>query len=126
MDTILITFAIMKKQNKLQPPHIGTMLKNFYVERKVNKAGLARAIIKNKSTVQTYDTRSSLPCRVLWDISVAVQHNFFADLAAQLPQTYTTNVPEDTTQADRIAQLEEENKILAGQLELLKGVMGKG
>jgi hypothetical protein len=43
-----------------------------------------------------------------------------------LPQTYTTNVPEDTTQAQRIAQLEEENKILAGQLELLKGVMGKG
>lgn len=126
MDNILITFASMKKQNKLQPPHIGTMLKNFYVERKVNKAGLARAIVKNKSTVQTYDTRSSLPCRVLWDISVAVQHNFFADLAAQLPQAYTTNVPEDTTQAQRIAQLEEENKILAGQLELLKGVMGKG
>lgn len=115
----------MKKQNKLQPPHIGNMLKNFYVERKVNKAGLARAIVKDKSTVQTYETRSSLPCRVLWDISIAVQHNFFADLAAQLPKAYTTNVPEDTTQAQRIAQLEEENKILAGQLELLKGVMGK-
>jgi hypothetical protein len=115
----------MKKQKKLQPPHLGNMLKNFYVERKVNKAGLARAIAKDKSTVQTYDTRASLPCRVLWDISVALAHNFFADIAAQLPQTYTTNIPEDTTQAQRIEQLEEENKILSGQLELLKGVMGK-
>lgn len=115
----------MKKQKKLILPHIGNMLKQFYAERKVNKAGLARAIVKSKATVQTYGTRDSLPCRVLWDISVAVQHNFFADIAAQLPQTYTTNLPEDTTQTQRIAQLEEENKILSGQLELLKGVMGK-
>lgn len=115
----------MKKQKTLQPPHIGNMLLEFYMERKVNKSGLARAIAKDKSTVQTYETRASLPCRVLWDISIAVEHNFFADLAGQLPQTYTTNIPEDTTQAQRIAQLEEENKILLGQLELLKEVMGK-
>lgn len=66
----------MKKQKKLQPPHIGNMLKKFYVARKVNKAGLARDILKDKSTVQTYETRASLPCHVLWDISVAVEHNF--------------------------------------------------
>ena len=115
----------MKKQKVLQQPHIGKMLKSFYLARKVNKSGLARDISKSKATVQTYETRASLPCRVLWDISVAVRHNFFADIAAQLPQTFTTNQPEDTTQAQRIAQLEEEVKILTGQLELLKGVMGK-
>lgn len=62
---------------------------------------------------------------MLWDPCVAVEHNFFADLAAQLPQTYTTNVPEDTTQAQRIVQLEEQVKVLSGQLELMKKVVGK-
>jgi hypothetical protein len=56
---------------------------------------------------------------------VAVEHNFFADLAAQLPQTYTTNVPEDTTQAQRIAQLEEENRILKTKVDTLLAVVGK-
>lgn len=115
----------MKKQETLKMPHLGNILSRFYVERKVNKSGLARAIAKDKSTVQKYDTRASLPCRILWDISVAVKHNFFADLAAQLPETYTTNLPEDNTQAQRIAQLEEENKIMAAQLKMLKEVMGK-
>ena len=115
----------MKTQQKLTLPHIGNILTTFYKTRKINKTALARAIHRAKPTVHKYDTRSSLQCNVLWDISVAVQHNFFADLAAKLPPTYTTNKPEDTTQAQRIAQLEEENKILTGQLELLKEVMGK-
>jgi len=42
---------------------------------------------------------------------------FFADLAAQLP--------EDNTQAQRIAQLEVENKIMATQLKILKEFMAK-
>lgn len=115
----------MKKQPKQTLPHIGNMLNTFYKTRKVNKAALARAIHRAKPTVHKYSNRSSLQCSVLWDVSVALEHNFFADLAAKLPQTYTTNIPEDTTQAQRITQLEEENKILAVQLELLKGVMGK-
>lgn len=115
----------MKTQKKLIPPHIGNLLRAYYKTNRINKAGLARVMSRSRSTVQDYEDRSSLQCNVLWDISVAVEHNFFADLAAQLPQTYTTNVPEDFTQAQRIAQLEEEVKTLTGQLELLKGVMGK-
>ena len=115
----------MKIQKKLLLPHIGNMLKAFYTERKINKAALARAIHRAKPSVHNYEKRDNLPCKIIWDISVALQHNFFADIAAQLPQTYTTNVPEDTNQAQRIAQLEDENRILFVQLELLKGVMGK-
>jgi len=115
----------MKSQKKLMLPHLGNMLKAFYNERKVNRAALARAINRAKPTVHEYESRDSLQCKVVWDISVALQHNFFADLAAQLPQTYTTNIPEDTAQTERIAQLEDENRMLVGQLELLKGVMGK-
>ncbi len=115
----------MAAKKELNAPNIGSMLRVHYKKRKINRAALARKLNLHRVTVANYDARSSLQVRILWDVAVALQHNFFADIAAQLPPAYTTNIPEDTTQAQRIAQLEEENKILAGQLELLKGVMGK-
>jgi len=116
----------MKTQKKLIPPHLGNLLKTYYKTNRINKSGLARAMNRSRATVQDYEERKSLQCNVLWDICVAVEHNFFADLAAQLPQTYTTNVPEDTTQAQRIAQLEEENRILKTKVDTLLAVVGKG
>src|SRR5690606_20567394 len=116
----------MKIQKKLIPPHLGNLLKTYYKTNRINKSGLARAMNRSRATVQDYEERKSLQCNVLWDICVAVEHNFFADLAAQLPQTYTTNVPEDTTQAQRIAQLEEENRILKTKVDTLLVVVGKG
>jgi hypothetical protein len=116
----------MKTQKKLIPPHLGNLLKTYYKTNRINKSGLARVMNRSRATVQDYEERKSLQCNVLWDICVAVEHNFFADLAAQLPQTYTTNVPEDTTQAQRIAQLEEENRILKTKVDTLLAVVGKG
>ena len=115
----------MATKEEVKAPNIGSMLRTHYNNRKINRATLARKLNLHRVTVAKYDARTSLQVRILWDVAVALQHNFFADIAAQLPQTYTTNIPEDTTQTQRIAHLEEENKILAGQLELLKGVMGK-
>lgn len=115
----------MKTQKKLILPHLGNLLKTYYKTNRINKSGLARAMNRSRATVQDYEERKSLQCNVLWDICVAVEHNFFADLAAQLPQTYTTNVPEDTTQAQRIAQLEEENRILKTKVDTLLAVVGK-
>lgn len=115
----------MKTQKKLIPPHLGNLLKTYYKTNRINKSGLARVMNRSRATVQDYEERKSLQCNVLWDICVAVEHNFFADLAAQLPQTYTTNVPEDTTQAQRIAQLEEENRILKTKVDTLLAVVGK-
>ena len=116
----------MAAKEEVKAPNIGSMLRTYYKKHKINRAALARKLNLHRVTVAKYDARSSLQVHILWDVAVALQHNFFADLAAQLPKSYTTYVPEDTTQAQRIAQLEDENKILAGQLELLKGVMGKG
>lgn len=115
----------MKTQKKLIPPHLGNLLKTYYKTNRINKSGLARVMNRSRATVQDYEERKSLQCNVLWDVCVAVEHNFFADLAAQLPQTYTTNVPEDTTQAQRIAQLEEENRILKTKVDTLLAVVGK-
>ena len=112
-------------QNTFILPNVGNMLKNYYSANRVNKAALARRINRTSTTVQKFHTRRSLQCNVLWDISVALQHNFFADIAAQLPQSYSTNLPETNDPAKRIAQLEEENKTLTSHLELLKEIMSR-
>jgi len=53
-------------------------------------------------------------------------HNFFADLAAQLPSEFTTNAPDPTQPLqERIAALEEENKVLTTKVETLMAVVGK-
>jgi len=49
------------------------------------------------------------------------------DLAAQLPSEFTTNAPDPTLPLqERVAVLEEENKLLTAKVETLMAVMGKG
>jgi len=51
----------------------------------------------------------------------------FLDLAAQLPPEYTTNAPDPTLpMQERIAALEEENKLLQTKVETLMAVVRKG
>lgn len=115
----------MVTKNESTAPNTGVMLRALYKKRKINRAALARKMNLHRSTVVNYDERSSLQVRVLWNLAVALGHNFFADIAAQLPPTYATNLPEDSTQAQRIAQLEEENKMLNAKVETLMAVIRK-
>jgi hypothetical protein len=56
-----------------------------------------------------------------------MKHNFIKDLAAQLPPVFTTNAPDPTLPLqERIAALEEENKLLNAKLEKLQAVLRKG
>ena len=114
----------MAKKIDLQLPHIGSMLKVHLDKRHIDHARLARAMNKNRTTVWKYDQRDSLQLKILWHLCTVLKHNFFADIAAQLPADYTTNVSPDTATIDRMAQLESENRDLKMQLDLLKEVRG--
>lgn len=55
-----------------------------------------------------------------------IRHNIFMDLAAQLPPDFTTNAPDPTLPLqERIAVLEEENKVLTTKVETLMAVVKK-
>jgi len=77
-------------------------LKNF------TKAGIARKLGRKQSTVSLHIQKTSLQTYILWEFGVALNHNFFADLAAQfaqatgtpyavLPQTPSKNLKNKTT-----------------------------
>ena len=108
-------------------PHLGVLLNQFMEARRTRKSSLSIILGINPSGITRFIKKPSLQCQVLWRFSYALNHNFFQDLAAQLPPTFTTNAPDPTLPLqERIAALEEENKLLNAKLETLKEVMRKG
>ena len=117
-----------KSKFKIQKnsPHIGEMLSARIKARRISKAAVSRAMNRAPETILRFTQRPSLQTEILWQLCTVMKHNFFADLAAQLPTDFTTNAPDPTLPLqDRIAAFEEENKLLNAKVETLMGVMGK-
>ena len=100
-------------------PHTGEMLKALYKKRRISKAALARKINRRASTLASFAKNHTIQTAVLWELSHALKHNFFADIAAQLPAEYATNVEANTTNTDRITQLERQVELLEAEKNVL-------
>ena len=103
--------------------HFGHLFKSFIKSRKISKASLARKISRDDSTILYYQKHASVQIAIVWQLSHALKHNFFADIAAQLPSTYTSNVSIDNSKDLRIAQLENELAISKAKYDALAEVM---
>lgn len=107
-------------------PHIGLMLKTYLRQKRLRRAVLARRLGKSYSTVYKYQETQNMHTHILWELCIILKHNFFHDLAAQLPPEFTTNAPDPTLPLqERIAALEEENKLLRTKVETLMAVVKK-
>ncbi|MBT0607895.1 hypothetical protein [Aequorivita echinoideorum] len=105
-------------------PNVGEMLNAHLTAQNVPKAALCRNMDRHPKYLQADVKKTSLKTELLWHYSLALGHNFFADLAAQLPDYFTTNVPDPTLPfKQRIDQLEEEVKLLNVKVEILEGVL---
>lgn len=105
--------------------HVGELLKNYIDTNKIYKSALARKLQRKDSAIIRYQHSASIQINILIDISHALKHNFFSDIAAQLPSAYSTNAPIDNSKEARIAQLEKEIDLLKAKnealMEALKG-----
>lgn len=116
-----------KYRQKNSSPHLGQLLKEHITKHQVYRSSLARHMERQPSTIEYYLKKPTLHTSILWEIATALKHNFFADLAAQLPPDFTTNAPDLTVPLqERIATLEEENKLLNAKVETLMAVVRKG
>ena len=119
--------AKSKFKSQKNSPHIGEMLSERIKKRRISKAAVSRAMQRAPETVHRFTKRHSLQTEILWQLCTVMKHNFFADLAAQLPPAFTTNAPDPTLPLqEQIAALEEENKLLTTKVETLMAVVGKG
>ncbi|MBJ7428212.1 MAG: hypothetical protein JHD28_04545 [Bacteroidia bacterium] len=85
-----------------------------------------RSIQKPQNTTVRYQKQESLQSSVLMALCHALKHNFFADIAALLPQEYTTNAPTNSEQTNKIAELEQEIIMLNREKNLLLEALKKG
>jgi len=103
--------------------HFGHLFKSYIKLKKISKAALARKINRDDSTILHYQKQASIQISIVWQLSQALKHNFFADMAAQLPDSFSTSVPADTTKDERIAELEEQLKLTQAKYDALVEVM---
>jgi predicted nuclease of restriction endonuclease-like (RecB) superfamily len=106
----------------------GKILADYIQKNKISKTELGREINRNGLSVLNYTRNISIQTGILIDICYAVKHNFFSDIADQLPTDFTKMEPKNLSflsqKNELIAQLEEENKVLKIQNELLMKLRG--
>ena|SRR5436190_23303416 len=105
----------------------GKLLNEFVTKNKITKADLGRQIGRDGLTVSNYLKSESIQTNTLLEICHATKYNFFQDLASMLPQDFQdSGITNDViSEKDRlIAQLQEENKVLKIQNEVLMKVRG--
>lgn len=104
-----------------QLPHIGNLVAEIMKQKKVTVAEVARKLGVTSSSVANYLRNDSLQIRILWQLGLALEHNFLAELMDFLPEN-VLNASESslqksiTTQASEIIDLKKEIEIYKGIL----------
>lgn len=116
--------------NTIKAPHTGSVLKTFLGRKGVSKAAVAQKLGYNTTCVYAYFKRPTMQVSLLWKLSILLGHNFFKDIAEQLPADLSNNVPPDTTKDrllaakdEQIAALQKENERLVMERDILKEVL---
>jgi hypothetical protein len=106
----------------------GKMILDFITKNRMSKTELGNKIDRTALSILGYTRNKSVQTGILLSICNATKHNFFRDIADQLPDDYTYIKPEDMTLHNEkdylIAQLQEENKVLKIQNEVLMRIKG--
>ena len=116
----------MKGENKYllhkgaEMPHLGELLQKHIAERRIYQSALARVMDRVPKTIQYYKKNHSIQAAILWELSHALKHNFFADLADELPDTFSRSNNNIVEQKDKeIAVLQAEIVRLQQDKDLL-------
>jgi len=97
-------------------PHNGKFLQDYIKKNGVNRAELARKLNVSNTTVYQYAESSSLQLSVLWKSSLALNHNFVAELSELLPVEYSSK---------RETELKNKIKVLETELEIKTSIYEK-
>ena len=102
----------------------GELLITYFKNNAMQSTRLAELLGITPQTITKYKERTSLRTDRIEAISYALKHNFFQDLANHLPREFTVNADLNSANQELIAQLQEENKVLRIQNELLMKLKG--
>jgi len=117
------------KRKPIDPPHLGQLLRAYEKAHRISQAAWARAQGVDSRQVLRYLNRPDMSVHTLFKICQVLQHNFLAEIAAQLPPDYPPE-PADNPLAEKVDRLQQENERLRTQVATLKEALalvgGKG
>ena len=97
--------------------HIGNMLKAYVKEKRIFKAGWAKQMGVSAGSVESFVKKTNTTVTTLFNTCQVLNYNFFADIAAMLPQLPHANSKIDNTQLEA---LQKENETLKVQIATLE------
>lgn len=116
----------MAKSTVKPPIHIGELVKEYLESKRIFKSALSRKINKRDTDILRYQKSVSLKTEVLFLLSDALEHNFFADIATLLPSHYSSTTPVDRSKDEIIENLTKQIELLKAREEvLLEALKGK-
>jgi DNA-binding Xre family transcriptional regulator len=102
----------------------GALIQTYVYKNRIAKTDLGASIGRSGLAILRFMRNESIQTSILLDICYALKHNFFKDIANQLPDDFTTTNPADQRLISEkdllIAQLQEENKVLKIQNDVLR------
>jgi hypothetical protein len=105
--------------------HFGEMLHSYFEDKRIRRAVLARLLNLGLKALMQHEKNESIQTKRLLEICTHLKHNFFMDIALMLPSEYSTTQNFFEEKDKRIAQLEEELKLITAERDVLLKVMGK-
>lgn len=105
------------------PIHVGEMLKKYIDSKRIFKSSLARKLNRSDSTILQYQKGKTMQIAILVELTHALKHNFFSDIAALFPPEYSSSEAVDNSKDLRIAELEQKILILEAEKAVLVSVM---
>lgn len=111
------------KGNTIPGLDVGKLIRGQQMRQRVTHAVLARRLKRNQSAIKRVLYNSSVQTYLVWELSVALKHNFFADLAQQLDAATEGKLEKQTTELEELkleyARVKEERDYLRKAVDLL-------
>jgi hypothetical protein len=70
--------------NRIKTLNIGLMVRRVMKQKHKNKMDIAKVLTRNHGTISRIVKGRSMQAYLVWELSLALKHNFFNDLAEQL------------------------------------------
>ncbi len=106
--------------------NVGEIVKNYIDTNRIFKSSLARKIDKADSTIIRYQNSETLQTSIILELSHALKHNFFAEIAMLLPPEYSAPKTEQASaNLQTILELQKEIEKLNIENNLLKSIVHK-
>lgn len=112
-----------RKGNIITELNVGRLVTTEQKRQRLTHAILARRMSRDQSSVKSMLSHTSIQTYLVWELSVALNHNFFADLAQQLNAATEGKLEQQTTELQQLKQehekLKEEHAYLKKAIDLL-------